>query len=68
MKTEERDAKPYFRAQNGMGSKELVVYKNLKTKKGAIDYESEAIEMYQMISEEFDYEQIRTQSEMYSIK
>lgn len=36
--------------------------------KKVVEYESETIELYEMISEEFDYEKLRKESEAFSIK
>jgi hypothetical protein len=33
-----------------------------------MEYESETIELYEMISDEFDYEKLRKESEFFNIK
>jgi hypothetical protein len=33
-----------------------------------MEYESETIELYEMISEEFDYDKLRKESEFFNIK
>jgi hypothetical protein len=43
--------------------KEFILYK-----KQDVEYESETIELYEMISEEFDYDLLRKQSGKFSIK
>ena len=42
--------------------KEYVQYKKV------MEYESETIELYEMISEEFDYEELRRESSRFNIK
>lgn len=45
--------------------------KNLKEEckeKKVMEYESETIELYEMISDEFDYEKLRRESENFNIK
>lgn len=37
-------------------------------KKTDVEYESETIELYEMISDEFDYDLLRTQSPYFNIK
>lgn len=51
-----------LRLQKLESMKEYVQYKKV------MDYESDTIELYEMISEEFDYNELRKESGIFSIK
>jgi hypothetical protein len=50
------------RLQKLENMREFVKYKKV------MEYESETIELYEMISEEFDYNELRKESEKFNIK
>lgn len=51
-----------IRLQKLENMKEYVQYKKV------MEYESETIELYEMMSDEFDYEELRKESANFSIK